>query len=246
MGIRPAQAREMPTFGDLLNALRFALVYVPRSFWRAIVQPVLTVLTLLIFGFVILSYRMGGPATAWNEVFFEKHTPDQMQAELRRVTRRDALINAIMDRTLSQAPTAARARLGIIHNGAYGLTGTSILRYDITHARAKEGYTPGPLNVNSPLSNWSAYVDDLIADKCISNGPEKWSAQEHAVLAELGADFRIICPILVPPEKRLLGAFYLTWSGGQRPSAQEIEALSAVMRENGRQIAIAWEAGAQP
>lgn len=236
----------MPTFGDVLNALRFVLVYVPQSFWRALVQPVLTAAVLATFLFGILTVRLGGVGPAWNEIFFEKHTPDQMQAELRRITRRDARINAIMDLTLADAPAAARARLGIIHNGAYGLTGTAILRYDITHARAKEGYTPGPLNVNSPLSNWSTYVDALIADKCVANGQEKWSSQERVVLADMGAEFRIICPVLVPPEKRLLGAFYLTWSGGQRPTAQEIEALSASMRENGRQIAIAWEAVAQP
>lgn len=240
----------MPTFGDVLNVLRFVLVYVPQSFWRALVQPVLTAVVFATFLFGILTVRLGGVGPAWNEIFFEKHTPDQMQAELRRITRRDAIINGIMDRTLTEAPTAARVRLGIIHNGAYGLTGTAILRYDITHARAKEGYTPGPLNVNSPLSNWSTYVDALIANECVANGPEKWSAQERVVLADMGAEFRIICPvlvpILVPLRKRLLGAFYLTWSGGQRPTAQEIEALSASMRENGRQIAIAWEAVAQP
>lgn len=234
----------MLTFGDIINGLRFVIVYVPRSFWRALVQPALTVLVFVLFMFGILAVRVGGPGQAWSEIFVEKHTARQMQAELQRVTHRDAQINGIMDRTLAEARGAARARLGIIHNGAYGLTGTSILRYDITHARAREGYTPGPLNVNSPLSNWSAYVDILIDGKCIADGPDKWSAQERFVLSDMGADFRIICPVLVTvPERRMLGAFYVTWSGGQHPSPSEIETLSATMRENGKLIAVAWETG---
>jgi hypothetical protein len=230
---------------ETIAILRFIDEKIPRAVLKALIQPVLTALMFLLFGFALLSIRTGGVVPAWNAAFIEKHTPSQMQIELRLVAKRDALINRIMDGALSQSPTAARIRLGLVHNGAYGLAGASILRYDITHARAREGYSAGQLSVNSPLSNWAAFSDSLVHGQCVADGFDKWSAQERLVLLEMGADFRVICPVIAP-DKLLLGALYMTWSGGPHPTLLEIEKLNDVLLNAGRQIAIAVEAGTQP
>lgn len=231
----------MPSLGDLVNTIRLIIDYVPRAFWKAFVQPILTVAVFLIVAFSILAIRTGGASIALNEIFVASHSPDQMQVDLHRIARQDELIKGILTDVLKQSPTAARIRLGVIHNGEYGLAGASLLRYDITHAKARDGYSPGPITSNSPLANWS-YINDMIADRCTADGPNSWTSAERAILAEMGADFRLVCPV-IDPRGRLLGALYMTWSGGPHANIAEIDALSLFMRERGRQIAVAIEAG---
>lgn len=230
--------------GDILAILRLLAEKTPLSFWKAFVQPVLTVLVLFVVGFGLMSWREGSASVAIQELFVKKHSPDQMQTELRRAAIQDALIKGIMNHVLAQTSTAARIRLAVIHNGEFGVAGATLLRYDITYSIAREGFSPGPLHVNSPLSNWS-YLNDMIKGACVNNGPDKWSTTERAILSEMGSDYRLICPV-VDPSGRLLGALYLTWQNGStHPPADDIASLSSVMTASGQQIAIAIEAGAQ-
>lgn len=226
----------MSLLSDIVNVLRFVIAYVPRSFWKALVQPVLNTAVFLIVVFGFLSYKYGGPAAALSAVFVLEHSPDRMQAELKRAARRDILINDILTDILKQSPTAARVRLGVLHNGAVGLNGVSLFRYDITNSRAREGYAPGPITSNSPLATWS-YVNAMLANECVADGPDKWTPQEKMVLAEMGVGFRLICPV-IDQQAHLQGALYMTWSNGPHDPPERIKVLSDYMRDRGRAIAL--------
>lgn len=224
--------------GDILAILRLLAEKMPLSFWKAFVQPVLTVLVFFVAGFGLMSWREGSASAAIKELFINKHTPDQMQMELMQASIQDELIKGIMSDVLAKSVNAARIRLAVIHNGTVSLAGATMLRYDITHSIAREGFSSGSLHVNSPLSNWS-YLADMRGRTCVNNGPDKWSSTERAILAEMGADYRLICPV-IDPKGRLLGALYLTWQNGTaHPPADDIVSLSSVMMASGQQIAVA-------
>lgn len=228
--------------GEIVAAARFLDERIPRSFWKSLTQPVLTAAAVLMMGFSLVALRESSVSAAFNEIFVKKHTPAQMQTELRRVAKLDDLIKGIMNHVLSQTVTAARIRLAIIHNGEYGLAGATLMRYDVTHSVAREGFTAGPITSNSPLSNWS-YLNEMLKGQCVNNGPSEWSPTERTIMFEMGADYRLICPV-VDPDGRLQGALYMTWQNGNtHPPPDDIASLSSVMRTAGAQIAIAIEAG---
>ena len=77
-----------------------------------------------------------------------------MQGELRQDATSGRLIDELLGIALLHSTGAARIRLGVVHNGITGLTGTSTLRYDVTNAVAGVGRAAGGTIVNEPLSTW--------------------------------------------------------------------------------------------
>jgi len=76
---------------------------------------------------------------------------------LKQASQTDRLIDALLLTLLQKAPTAARVRLDVIHNGVTGVTGTALLRYDMTNSVAARGHSVGDLVTNQPLSDWTNF-----------------------------------------------------------------------------------------
>ena len=89
-----------------------------------------------------------------------------MQAELRQFAAANKLIDQLLQTMLDRAPGASRVRLAVIHNGVTGLTGTGLLRYDITNTATAAGRLPGQAGINQPLSEWSDFLPVLLSGQC--------------------------------------------------------------------------------
>ena len=149
-----------------------------------------------------------------------------LQAELHRFATTGRLIDQLLAALLQHAPGAARVRLGVIHNGVTGLTGITMLRYDIINAIAPPGRAAGELIVNQPLATWSDYLPNLLAGKC-----EKVMAADvhnyalRVRLLALGANGIVTCPV-TDIEGKLLGAVFVDWDGADLPpDGDQLQAL---------------------
>lgn len=141
-----------------------------------------------------------------------------LQAELREYAKSSKLIDQLLTALLEHAAGSARVRLGIIHNGVTGLTGTSILRYDIINAVAPPGRAAGELVVNMPLSTWSEFLPSLLAGKCqvlIATEVRNFALRER--MAKLGATSNLTCPV-TDIEGKLLGAIFVDWDMADQPA----------------------------
>src|SRR5579872_2770769 len=86
-----------------------------------------------------------------------------LQTEMHRAVESDALIDQLLTALLLRIPSAARARLAVIHNGVTGVTGMTLLRFDITNAVAAAGRAVGVMVSNEPLSEWNDFLAELLA-----------------------------------------------------------------------------------
>ncbi len=66
-----------------------------------------------------------------------------MQAELHQYAKASKLIDEVLTVLIQHSAGAARIRLGVVHNGVSGLTGTAMLRYDVVNAVALPGLYRG-------------------------------------------------------------------------------------------------------
>jgi hypothetical protein len=150
-----------------------------------------------------------------------------LQAELHQYATSSRLIDQLLTALLEHAAGSARVRLGIIHNGITGLTGTNILRYDIINAVAPPGRAAGELIVNMPLSTWSEFLPSLLAGKCqevLATAVRNFALRER--MARLGASSNLTCPV-TDIEGKLLGAIFVDWDAADQPA--EGEKLNALI-----------------
>jgi hypothetical protein len=140
---------------------------------------------------------------------------------LRRSAVADQLIEQLMTALLQRAPQAARVRLGVIHNGITGLTGTALLRVDITNAVAGAGHSVGPLSVNQPLSEWTGFLPALLAGKCDFHATQdEQNMVIRAQLTAMGAGWFMACPV-TDIQGRMLGGVSVTWDERDMPPVGE-------------------------
>jgi hypothetical protein len=165
-----------------------------------------------------------------------------LQAELRQVGESDRLINQLLTAVLQHAPTAARARLAVVHDGVTGVTGTDLLRFDITHAAAASGHAVGDLVQDQPLSEWSEFLPVLLSDQCLSRTSSEIRNMAMRVrLDAMGAGVFLACPV-VDIQGRMLGAIFITWDiDDHPPSGEAVESLSTFTLQVGAQAATALD-----
>ncbi len=235
------------SLSDILAGLR--LLYVLFGSASPILQilrgPLLTVVMMTGMLVSVVSVREGGLQAGLLLLLNNPHASDTMQRELRTVARRDAVIDGLLRALLAKAPTAARIRLAIIHNGEIGLTGVGLLRFDITHGVARQGFAVGSFVTNGPLSDWNSYLAKLLAAQCSVAGLEDMSPAEKGRMVELGVQDRLACPV-ADIQGRLLGGLFITWPiGAAVPEDSDMRALQDTTQAIAAQVAAAMIAAGE-
>ena len=230
------------------NAVMETLSHLKRPLGRLLVQPVMTaaLLTALWAGYnCVREWSIGGGLWV---AFFETNAGRAsrlrerddaiLQAELRHLAKANKVIDQLLESALEHAPNAARARLDVVHNGVTGLTGIGLLRYDTTNSVAGPGHSAGPLVQNRPLTEWSDFLPEMLEGECRIYGADALrSLAVRARLETLNVGTILVCPV-TDVQGRLLGGVFLLWDSGTRiPEGTELETLTALVRQVGRQIA---------
>jgi hypothetical protein len=232
----------------LINMLLSLLGTLRQPLFTVLIQPMMTV------GLIMCVYagwhiRDEGSVAAGLRVAFidtraDRETERQtliagiLQAELRQYARAGQLIDQVMTVLIQHSAGAARIRLGVIHNGISGLTGTSLLRYDVTNAIALPGRAAGAAVVNEPLSVWTDFLPALLAGKCQLIGLEQVRNFDlRGRLQGLGANSLMACPV-TDIEGKLLGALFSNWDAADQPPAgEQLQAVMDLNQHIGGQIA---------
>jgi hypothetical protein len=134
-----------------------------------------------------------------------------MQAELRQFAAANKLIDQLLQTMLERAPGASRVRLAVIHNGVTGLTGTGLLRYDITNTATAPGRLPGQAVINQPLSEWSDFLPVLLSGQCSFHRVADLHALAlRARFESYGSTGILVCPA-ADVQGKTVGAVFVTW-----------------------------------
>ena len=142
-----------------------------------------------------------------------------LQAELRQEAASEALTNQLVQVALTTARGAARIWLGVIHNGVTGLTGISLLKFDITNAISAPGRSPGELVQDEPLSSWSDFLPQMLSGKCAMMDITKLvNSPNRDRLLRLGVAALLACPV-VDIRNQVLGALFVQWDTSDTPPA---------------------------
>ncbi len=233
------------SLSDLLIAFRLlrAMASLGSPLIVALRAPVLTIMLLSGVVLGVLSVREGGLRPGLQKLLTNPDASDSLQRELHGVARRDQVIDGLLKAVLVKAPTAARVRLGIIHNGEVGLSGIGLLRFDITHASARSGFSVGMFVSNAPLSDWNPVLGKFLADQCFWTALDDLSAAARARMIEMGANEALACPVL-DIQGRLLGGVFVSWPvGAVVPQGNDLAALTEFTLSIAAQIAAAAIAG---
>lgn len=229
------------------NTIFEATLHLRRSFGRFLAQPLMTacLLTILYAGYHCIHESSVGQGL--RVAFFESNAARQsrlreredaiLQAELRDLAKSNKVIDQLLGGLLEHAPTVARVRLDVIHNGVTGVTGIGLLRYDTTNSVAGAGHAPGPLVQNRPLTEWGDFLPDMLSGQCrVYIADELQSPAIRSRLEMLNVGTMLGCP--VPDVRgRLLGAIFLLWDTGTRmPEGLDLTALKAEGREAGTRL----------
>lgn len=173
---------------------------------------------------------------------------ERMQVELAQVEKSNSLIRQQLRHLLAQYPDAARSRTAFIHNGSYSITNVPLLKWDVMHAEANEGYATGEMVVNQPLSQWADYMLDLVQGKCvIVKTSTITNSASRARLEALRIAFFSVCPIF-NPNGQMEGALFLSWDDERKvpdDSPEQTALLYDRMKTATIQIAAAMEIRAQ-
>lgn len=210
--------------------------------------------TALLFGVLYIgvsSARNGFDLSAgWAAAFPIKVAPIPDQAEkavaaqyeLRAHAASDLVITHLLQGLLGRSHGASRVRLGQIHNGVTGITGASILKYDITNAVAAPGRAAGDMVTDQPLSEWSDFLQAMIGGRCsFKRFADVANFNVKARLASMHVEAFLACP-LVDPESRTVGGLFVNWGDGDPlPAGVDLEALIADSLGVGRQLAVALD-----
>lgn len=164
------------------------------------------------------------------------------QYELRAHATSDLVISHELLTLLGRSHGGSRVRLAQIHNGVTGITGSSILKYDITNGVAEPGRAVGDLVVDQPLSEWTDFLQVLISEKCaFRTFADVGNFGVKARLAAMHVQAFLACPV-VDPENRMLGAVFINWADGEPvPKGVDLDALETVTLATGREIAVALD-----
>ncbi len=233
------------SLSDLLIALRLlrAMAGSGSPLIVALRTPVLTIMLLSGVVLGVLSIREGGLRPGLQKLLTNPDASNSLQRELHGVARRDQVIDGLLTAVLVKAPTAARVRLGIIHNGEVGLSGIGLLRFDITHASARSGFSVGVFISNAPLSDWKPVLGKFLADQCFQAALDDLSAASRARMVEMGSNEALACPV-VDIQGRLLGGLFVSWPvGAVLPQGNDMVAFTEFTRSIAAQIAAATNAG---
>jgi hypothetical protein len=226
---------------DILRLVRVVLELLAnlgQPLKTVLLQPLVTVAMLVFLyagwhvrdeGSVIAGLRVAFiDTTAYRVEHLRQLETTILQIQLRQTANTDKLIDQLLAALLARAPTAARVRLDVVHNGVTGVTGTALLRYDVTNAVAAAGHAVGPMVVNQPLSDWSEFLPTMMAGQCqvVAVQAGTGSSSLRARLEALGAGTFLACPI-IDIQGRMLGGVFVTWD--VRDSPPSGEALQAFM-----------------
>jgi hypothetical protein len=161
-----------------------------------------------------------------------------MQAELRQYATSSRMIDQMLATVISHAAGVARVRLAVIHNGVTGLTGISMLRYDVINAIAPPGRAAGELIANQPLSTWSDFLPALLTGKCqVVVAADVHNFALRTRIQTLGASTNLTCPV-IDIEGKLLGAIFVDWDGADRPpEGTQLQELIDFDQRIGAQVA---------
>ena len=163
-----------------------------------------------------------------------------MQAELHQYATSGKLIDELLGVALLHSMGAARVRLGVVHNGITGVTGTSMLRYDVTNAVAAPGRAAGGTVVNEPLSTWSEFLPRRDVGRPVPidvDAGEVHNFELQARMQLLGASSLLACPV-TDVQGKLLGALFVNWDAGDQPPAgEQMQQLMDFGQRIGAQIA---------
>nr|WP_294505406.1 hypothetical protein [uncultured Rhodopila sp.] len=219
-----------------------------RTSIRKIVPP------LLMAGCVTCAYalfqvnREGSIPAGLRAAFFDDNTDRAerhrietlalMQAELRQFAAANKLIDQLLETMLERAPGASRVRLAVIHNGVTGLTGTGLLRYDITNTATAAGRLPGQAAVNQPLSEWSDFLPVLLSGQCSFHRVTDLRALAlRSRFESYGSTSVLVCPA-ADVQGKTVGAVFISWDGADPlPAAAELRAAMAAELHLGAQVA---------
>ncbi len=220
---------------------------------RAVLIQALVTVTLLLFLYAGWHVRDEGSISAGLRVAFvdtRAYRAQQLrelesailQSELRQTAETDKLINQLLTALLGRAPTAARVQLGVVHNGVTGVTGMTLLRFDITNAVAGPGHSVGTMVMNQSLSDWNELLPALLAGKCqMGTASDATNLPLRARFEALGAGAFMACPV-IDIQGRMLGGVFLTWDVRDRPPAgEELQSLMEFARIICNQIASALD-----
>jgi hypothetical protein len=153
-----------------------------------------------------------------------------MQAELRQFAAANRLIDQLLQTMLERAPGASRVRLAVIHNGVTGLTGTGLLRYDITNTATVAGRLPGQTVINQPLSEWSDFLPVLLSGQCSFHRVSDLHALAMRARFEVyGSTSVMVCPA-ADVQGKTVGAVFVSWDGSDSLPANA-DLRSAMMTE---------------
>ncbi|HQT80391.1 MAG TPA: hypothetical protein PLD10_25410 [Rhodopila sp.] len=161
-----------------------------------------------------------------------------MQSELRQFVTANKLTEQLLRAMLVKAAGASRVQLNVIHNGVTGLTGTGLLRYDLTNSVAAPGRAAGSTVTNQPLSDWNDFLPTLLANECsFHHVDELHSASIQARLQALGGAATLVCPAS-DVQGRIVGAIFIIWDTNDPvPDAASLRALMTEGQHLGGQIA---------
>ena len=219
-----------------------------RSSGRKLVQPMLTAACLTGAYTAIHVTQEGSVTEGVRAAFFDNETARSerrrleeqttLQTELRQFAAANKLIDQLLESMLARATGASRVRLNVIHNGVTGLTGTGLLRYDVTNGVAVPGRLAGSAVTNQPLSEWSDFLPSLLAGQCAFHRV----ADLHAVsirarFETFGANSMLVCPA-ADVQGKIVGAIFIFWDGNDpAPEGDDLRRLMAAGQHLGAQVA---------
>ena len=215
---------------------------------RKLVQPMLTVACLGGAYTAIHVTQEGGLVAGVRATFPESDAAKlerqkakeqtTLQTELRQFAAANKLIDQLLESMLARASGASRVRLNVIHNGVTGLTGTGLLRYDVTNSVAAPGRLAGGTVTNQPLSDWSDFLPTLLAGQCsLHNIAALHTASLRSRFEAFGAANVLVCPA-ADVQGKTVGAIFIFWDGiDPVPTGEELRLLTVAAHHLGGQIA---------
>lgn len=219
-----------------------------RKTGQRLFQPVLTALCVTL-AYASIHITREGSLTEGVRVAFLDSEADRserrrleeqtaMQTELRQFAAANRLIDQLLLSMLGRASGAARVRLNVIHNGVSGLTGTGLLRYDVTNTVAAPGRASGAAVVNQPLSEWSDFLPTLLGGQCaMIKISAMRSISLRAQFEGFGASNFLVCPA-ADVQGKTVGGVFIFWDGAEPvPEGDDLRRLMADGLRLGAQIA---------